>query len=386
MGIITLTAAYMRFRPLNTVLNLLLLALGIGTLTVLLLFSIQFEKRLARDARGIDLVVGAKGSPLQLVLSGVYHMDSPTDMLPEGVFEALNDRVGVARALPIHGGGRFGKWRVIATTPEYTSHYGAGLRDGRLWEASGEAVIGAAVARRTGLAVGSPVAATFGDKTVNLEVVGVLRDSGTVLDRLIMTGLDLRFPPGQGSEAGDTEEVRLSHVLVTCSSVQALQGLKRELEGNPDLTAASPGDETRQLAGFIGLGLDSLRGLGLALIFAAALGIFIALYNAMHERRGDLAIMRCLGASRINLMMLVMTEGMLITGMGTLAGLCSGHIFVEMAALYSTKLHDLGLSGLAWQPQESWLLLLALSVGALAALLPAIQAYRTDIARTLAGI
>ena len=59
MNLLSLSAAYLRARALNAALNVLLLGLGVGTIVVLLLFSHQLEQRLERDARGIDLVVGA---------------------------------------------------------------------------------------------------------------------------------------------------------------------------------------------------------------------------------------------------------------------------------------------------------------------------------------
>jgi len=77
-----LSLAYLGSRPLNTALNLVLLALGVGTVALVLLATTQVEERMSRDARGIDLVAGAKGSPMQLVLSAVFHLDAPTGNIP----------------------------------------------------------------------------------------------------------------------------------------------------------------------------------------------------------------------------------------------------------------------------------------------------------------
>ena len=82
MSLFGLSLAYLRARALNAALNLVLLALGVGMIVLLLLFSAQLEHRLTRDARGIDLVIGAKGSPLQLILSSIYHVDFPTGNVP----------------------------------------------------------------------------------------------------------------------------------------------------------------------------------------------------------------------------------------------------------------------------------------------------------------
>ena len=89
MNLATLSAGYLRARPLNTALSLLLLALGVGTIVLLVLVVSQLEERMNRDARGIDLVVGAKGSPMQLILSGIYHVDAPTGNIPLAAAQAL---------------------------------------------------------------------------------------------------------------------------------------------------------------------------------------------------------------------------------------------------------------------------------------------------------
>ncbi len=93
---IRLALAYMRDRPLGVVLNALLLAIAVATLVLLLQFAQQAGERFERDARGIDLVVGAKGSPLQLVLSSVYHIDVPTGNIPLGELDRLRADPGVA--------------------------------------------------------------------------------------------------------------------------------------------------------------------------------------------------------------------------------------------------------------------------------------------------
>ena len=93
MNLAGISFAYLRAKPLATALNLLLLALGIATITVLMLATQQVEERMGHDARGIDMVAGAKGSPMQLVLSAVFHLDAPTGNIPAfGTPSASNHR------------------------------------------------------------------------------------------------------------------------------------------------------------------------------------------------------------------------------------------------------------------------------------------------------
>jgi putative ABC transport system permease protein len=150
------------------------------------------------------------------------------------------------------------------------------------------------------------------------------------------------------------------------------------------LQAASPAFETARLLSLVGVGLDTLRGFGALLIASAGLSVFIALWNAMQERRYDLAVLRLLGASRGALLAQPLLEGLLLAGAGALLGLALGHGVAELLGRLLRPAQSLGLSGMVWLPGEVYVVLLALAVGALAALLPALQAWRTDIAAVLA--
>jgi putative ABC transport system permease protein len=120
------------------------------------------------------------------------------------------------------------------------------------------------------------------------------------------------------------------------------------------------------------------------LIFSAGLSVFIALYNALRERRYDLAVMRALGASPRKLMALLLFEGLLLSLIGAALGIVLGHVLTEVLGFALKKAHQPEVTGWIWYPAELWLIVVALGVGAVAALLPAWRAYRTDIAGTLA--
>src|SRR4249920_3729109 len=146
MNLLTLSLAYLRARSLNAALNVLLLGLVVGTIVVLLLFSHQLERRLERDARGIDLVVGAKGSPLQLILSCVYHIDIPTGNIPLQDAEKLKRNPLIKAMVPLALGDSFEGFRIVGTNHDYVSLYAGKMAQGKLWERPFEAVLGSAVA------------------------------------------------------------------------------------------------------------------------------------------------------------------------------------------------------------------------------------------------
>ena len=133
MNLATLSASYLRARPLHTALSLILLSLGVATIVLLLLVVGQLEERMSRDARGIDLVVGAKGSPMQLILSGIYHLDAPTGNVPLAAAQSLGKERFVKKAIPLALGDSWKGYRIVGAGHEYPNHYAATLVGGRLF-------------------------------------------------------------------------------------------------------------------------------------------------------------------------------------------------------------------------------------------------------------
>jgi putative ABC transport system permease protein len=390
MTLAGLSFAYLRARPLATALNLLLLALGVATITVLILVTAQLENRMGRDARGIDLVAGAKGSPMQLVLSAVFHLDAPTGNIPLVEANALAKQRFVRKAIPLALGDSYKSFRIVGSSHEYPAHYGARVADGRLWSAPMEATLGAEVAARAKLAVGAKFAGAHGlgeggDEHENepYQVVGVLAPTGTVIDRLILTSVESVWEVhAHGAPAGAPKE--LTALLIQYASPLAAAMLPRMVNASSSLQAASPAYESARLFRMIGVGVDVLRAFGVVLMLAAGLSVFIALLNALEERRYDLAVMRMLGATPARLMGLMLLEGSLLAVAGGIAGLGLGHLMTEALGAALRQAQQAAVSGWAWSDEEWWLLAASLGVGILAALIPAWRAYRSDVAPVLA--
>jgi putative ABC transport system permease protein len=429
MSLLGLSIAYIRARALNAALNLALLALGVGTIVLLLLFSAQLEDRLTRDARGFDLVIGGKGSPLQLILSSIYHVDFPTGNVPLAEAERWAAHPLVAEAIPLALGDSLAGFRIVGTEHAYAEHYDARLADGRLFEAPFETTLGALVADQTGLAVGDRFVGSHGLALGGPQhgehpytVVGILEPNASVIDRVALTPLESVWlahgiePEAHAEGAEDTpahadddphaqehedepqvDEARegaadggerpleITSLLVRYSSPIAAVQLPMQVNRQSALQAASPALESARLLSLVGIGLDTLRGFGLLLIGTAGLSVFIALSNAMQERRYDLAVMRTLGASQRQLLAQPLLESLVLAGAGALLGILLGHAVAELAGRLVPEARSMALTGLTWLPQEIWVVTLTLGVGLLAALLPAVQAYRTDIAALLAS-
>jgi putative ABC transport system permease protein len=401
MNLAGISLAYLRARPFATALNLLLLALGIATITVLVLATSQLEERMGRDARGIDLVAGAKGSAMQLVLSAVFHLDAPTGNIPLADATALAKHKLVKKAIPLALGDSFRGFRIVGSNHDYPAHYGAQLAAGKLWAEPMEAVIGSEVAARTGLATGASFAGAHGlegegddHAAMPYKVVGVLAASGTVLDRLILTSVESVWLVHEHAEPGADpkkllaemaeEEKELTALLIQYASPLAAAMLPRQINSASALQAASPAYESARLFRMLGVGIEVLRAFGAILVLAAGLSVFIALLNALEERRYDLAVMRMLGASPAKLMGLMLLEGVALALAGGIAGIALGHVLTEALGAALKAAQQTAVSGWAWNPAEWWLLALALAVGVAASLVPAWRAYRTDVAPVLA--
>jgi putative ABC transport system permease protein len=384
-----LSFAYLRARPLATALNLLLLALGIATITLLLLATAQLEARMGRDARGIDLVVGAKGSPMQLVLSAVFHLDAPTGNIPLADAQALARSPAVKKAIPLALGDSFRGHRIVGTNHDYPEHYKAQIAAGELWRAPMEAVLGADASAATGLSVGATFTGAHGlseggdaHEQEPFKVVGVLAPSGSVLDRLVLTSVESVWEIHE--HAGAAERREITALLIQYASPLAAATMPRQINTSTALQAAAPAYESARLFRMIGVGVDVLRAFGLVLVLVAGLSVFIALLNALEDRRYDLAVMRMLGASRAKLMGLMLLEGATLSAAGGVAGLALGHVLAEALGAALKAAQQTAVTGWAWHPQELWLLALAAGVGVAAALLPAWRAYRAEVAPVLA--
>ena len=401
MNIATISLAYLKARSLNTGLNVLLLALGVATIALLLLATHQLEDRMQRDARGIDLVVGAKGSPMQIILSSIFHLDVPTGNIPYTQTREIQKHRVVKKSIPLALGDSYHGFRIAGTLHDYVAHYGARPATGRLWDKPLEAVLGSEVAATTGKGIGAKFTGSHGlggggaeHESLPYTVVGILAPSGTVLDRLVLTSIesvwamhaehhDIKDVMEIAKHMKD-EEKEYTALLIQYASPLGAAILPRYVNNNSEMQAASPAYEMTRLFKIVGVGVDVLRGFALVLMFSAGLSVFIALYNALNERRYDLAVMRTLGARPRTLMGLMLFEGLLLAALGAGLGLALGHALTEVLGMALKAAQQVTVTGWAWINAELWLVALALGVGVVAALVPAWRAYRTDIAGTLA--
>lgn len=404
MNMLKLSWKYLVAKPLNTALNVLLLALGLAILTVLILVQDQFEEKMTRDARGIDLVVGAKGSPLQLILSSIYHIDFPTGNIPLEEAEGVSKNRLIENVIPLGLGDNYEGFRIVGTNYDYLELYQATFQEGKVWESPFDVVLGYDVAQKLQLKAGDSFVGSHGIGSSSHEheehpyrVNGILKKNGTVVDNLILTSIEsvwythdeehdlanMKKPVATSGfpEAGEGREI--TSLLVQYRSPMAAVQLPRFINSRSALQAASPAFEITRLFELLGVGITFIRGLAIVIIIIAGLSIFIALYNSLKERKYDLAIMRTIGASKTQVFFHIVFEGIILTSLGALAGIFIGHLFLYFLVISHEQGSLSGLSATLFLKEELWIVAYAVMIGIIAALLPAWQAYNTNITKQL---
>ncbi|MBF0463313.1 MAG: ABC transporter permease [Magnetococcales bacterium] len=393
MNLMLLATRDVRANPGQAFLAAALSALAVAMLVVLLAFTGQMTDRLQRDARDIDLVVGAKGSPLQLILAGVYHLDVPPGNIPLQEVEVLAHDPLVRRLIPIALGDSFRGFRIVGAPTAYGELYQATLATGHWYADPLEAVLGAEVAARTGLTVEKTFAGSHGltagghvHADMAYTVTGVLQPTGTVLDRLILTPVEsvwwVHADHTGGEETFDHPEVTLA--LIQYRSPLAAVSLPRRINAQTALMAASPPLEIARLTQLMGVGQEVLQGFAWLLFVAAGGALLAGLLANLRHRRYELAIFRLLGASRGQLWAGVMIEAWLLATLGAVAGLLLGHGWVYGLGWWLAMQQQPVLDGTRFMAWEGWLVVLAWGIAWLAAAWPAWRASRLDVARVLA--
>jgi putative ABC transport system permease protein len=400
VNLLKLVWSFIRRRPLTWAFNVLTLAVGVAIVLALVLVGSAVTGRFSRDLAGLNLVVGAKGSPLQIVLSSVFQMDTPTGNIPLTQAQDLALNPLVAFAVPVSMGDNVREARIIGTTPDYAKLYGAGLASGRFWTKPMEAVVGASAARRLNMRLGQVFIGAHGltgsadlHKNSPYTVVGILKPTGAVIDRLVLTDIASVWQVHEHPDADDHDEPapdpahrQVTALLIKYRSAMGALMLPRQVSAIPDLQAASPALETQRLFSMLGVGAEVLQGVGAAVLALGAIGFFIALFSAVSQRRRDLALLRVLGARPGLLLAVVAMEAALMGLVGGAFGVLGGRALTLIAARVSL----VQASGPTLVPPpfgvlDATAMAAALILALLAAIGPAIIAGRTDPARELTG-
>tara|TARA_A100001011_G_scaffold118308_2_gene124815 strand:+ start:605 stop:1834 length:1230 start_codon:yes stop_codon:yes gene_type:complete len=394
-------------KPLNSILSLALLILGIGIISLLLQLNSLIKTQMDNNLKGIDMVVGAKGSPLQLILSAVYHIDSPTGNISvEDAEEIKNNRM-VGSSIDLLYGDNYKGYRIVGTEDKFLDLYNAKIKDGKKWNAPFEVVVGAKIYSKLNINLDDELVSSHGlretgESHVNqsFKVVGLLEPSNSVVDQLIITSpqsiWDLHDEHDHDDEDHEEHHDEKDHdehehgdkeitaMLIKFKSPMNIIQFPRQINENTNLQAAVPSYEISRLFKLFGFGIETLTYLAYLIILVSGFSLFINLFNSMRERKYEMALIRTLGASRSQLSVMVIFESLILTISGFLLGLLVSRLGVMFVSSLMEESLNYSLSSLYILNEEFWLLGLSILIGLISSLIPAIQVYKMNISEILA--
>jgi putative ABC transport system permease protein len=337
------------------------------------------------------------------VLSTVFQADIPTGNIPLAEADALAHNPMIDREVPMSLGDAVKGFRIVGTTQDYLGLYNAKLALGQPAQQPMDAVLGAEVARRLKLGIGDSFVGAHGvagngpmHEATPYHVTGILAPTGSVIDRLVVTPLESvwlvherhHLHPEASGVAADHPETparEVTAVLLHVRTPLAVVTLPYQINSQTNFQAAVPSIEAARLLSTLGFGLDAVRAFAAILIVSSGLGMLIALTTRMRQRRRELAVLRLLGATPGQLFAMVVIEALLLAGLGAVLGLLFGHIAAWSMQTWLPAGNAIAGMDLRGRSSEWLIPALALGVGLVAALIPALTAYRTNVAQALAG-
>lgn len=403
----------LRQHTLSTLVTAFSVALGSGLVMAVFAIKTQTYQAFTGGEVGFDAVLGARGSQLQLVLNTVFHLETSPGNLPWSLYQQIKQDPSVQLAIPYAVGDNYQGFRIVGTTAQIFTdfEYSRGRKfqtapGGKFFsDDSREAVIGSYVAQETGLQLGSafnPYHGLVADERQRHKdqytVSGVLEPTNSPSDRVIwipiegvyrMSGHVLRgggetFKAQEGETIPD-EHKEVSAVMLKLRDPQSGFQLDQTInkQGKVATLAWPIGRVMAELFDKLGWVNRVLELVAYLVVLVAAGSILASVYNTINERRREFAILRALGARRLIVFAVIVTEAAVIAFIGSVGGYA-----VYGAILVMTKIIVNAQTGVVlnvWQMDAMlWLApLLMLAVGALAGLFPAFKAYRTDVAEHL---
>lgn len=399
MNLFFIALKSLRYRWKTQLLSLILISLSIGILWVMREINLQSEQKLKDNLAGTDLVIGAKGSPMQIILSAIYHLDAPTGNIPLKQAERWMKHLMIREAVPLAYGDYAGGFKIVGCTPNYLDWYQVQIASGKIFDQTGEAVLGADAAQGLGLKIGDEFSGQHGDEHAegghgNYRVVGILEKSHSVMDQLILCSIESVWAVhedahshehGEGEEHHhhEEEEKEITAVLLRYKNKMAAMQVPRMINENSSMQAASPVIEINRLSYFLNTGSESLKWVAWALMALAAFSMMIQFSMTLKERQREFALLRSMGYRSIQLSQMLFFE---------LSTLClTAFILGEVGGRYLLKTFtkEMGLgeaytfSVMHWNGFD-WLLLgLPLVIGCLVLILFLRKIYKIDISDLL---
>ena len=366
--------------------------LGVTIITLSVLVNQITKNTFTKNNPNLDVVVGAKGSPLQLVLSSIHHIDIPTGNISYKNAKKIMKHPAIKFGVPISLGDNFQNYRIVGTDKKFLKLYDAKLEIGSIWEKPMQSVIGSNVANFTKLKidkffVGSHGLIDTGDihSEQPYKVVGILKKTGTILDNLIITSLDSvwNLHSNQNDILKNTDSLEVTALLLKYKNKTSVFSFPRLINKNTSMQAASPNLEISKLFKLTGEAHKIINYLSIIIVSLSFAGILFTLLNNINERKYDLAILRTLGFTRERIFSIILIEGMTISILGSFIGLVLGGIVYKCIEFFSLLGRNIvtGQLDFIYEILTIWFVILIISF--LTCLIPCIKVYKQNIRNTL---
>ena len=423
MNIFKLSFKNIFHKPVGTILSIVLLTLAVGIISILIHVNSSIENQMNNNLKGIDMVVGAKGSPLQLILSSVYHVDSPTGNISLTDAKSITKNRMVKNSTKLSFGDNFKGFKIVGTEKSFLELYNCKFENGRVWEKSLEAVIGKKAAEILNLKIGDEFISTHGlgdygesHEDSKFKVVGVLDYSGSVADQLILTSLksvwDIHkehdhdhdeehdhdhdgehnhdhdeehdHDHDEEHDNGDEDDKEITSILIKFDSPMNIISFPRYINEETNMQAAVPSYEISRLFKIFGIGLETLTYLAYLIMFVSGLSLFLNLLNSLRERKYEMALIRTIGGTKIQTSLMLFYESVILCIIGFFGGI----ILSRIGILVTSNLLEESLNYSISMPiflssQELILLIFSISIGIISCIIPAFNVYKMNISKTL---
>ena len=413
MILLSLAHRSLNNRKLTSIVTLISLALSVS-----LWVGIEHIRGGARESFSntisqTDLIVGARGGAIQLLLYTVFHIGSPTANVTYESYEKINNHRAVLWTIPISLGDSHRGYRVVGTNEDFYRHYRfrqdrhVEFAQGRPASDVFDVVLGSEVAERLGYHLGSRIIVTHGitNSTGIMDhddkpfmVAGILQPTRTPIDRSLyvtLEGIEAMHidwkqgaPPAEGQQTPvekiAKENIKIESItaffLRTKTRIHTL-GLQREITNFPEeaLIAVLPGVALSELWSTIGVGEEVLKVVALFVVVVGLLGMLMSLYTSLNERRREIAILRALGVGPAKVTLLLVLESGLLTVIGSLLGVVLVYGGVLLLQPTIEQLYGLHIPLKPFSAAEYRYLAIVVVAGLIVGLIPAWKAYRNAL-------
>ena len=421
MNIFKLSFKNIFHKPVGTILSIVLLTLAVGIISILIHVNSSIENQMNNNLKGIDMVVGAKGSPLQLILSSVYHVDSPTGNISLADAISITDNRMVKNSTKLSFGDNYKGFKIVGTEESFLELYNCKFENGKVWKESLEAVVGKKASEILDLKIGDEFTSTHGlgdygesHEDSVFKVVGILEHSGSVADQLILTSLesvwdihkehDHEHDDEHDHEHDDEhdhdhdehdhdhdehdhehdDEKEITSILIKFDNPMNIISFPRYINEETDMQAAVPSYEISRLFKIFGIGFETLTYLAYLIMFVSGLSLFLNLLNSLRERKYEMALIRTIGGTKVQTSLMLFYESIILCVIGFFGGIILSRIGILVTSNLLEESLNYSISiPIFLSSQELILLIFSISIGVFSCIIPAFSVYKMNISKTL---